>query len=255
MVKYMVMFYFSGTGNSKYVAELFAGEMGAKCHSIEESIDFETLIDTNEVIAFSYPVYMSRVPRIMRKFVERHKSRFKNKKIIIFCTQLLLSGDGARAFAAMFPKDYINLIYAEHFFMPNNVSNVFILPMTSEKKVERCLVTARRKMQSVCNDIRNGRIKKRGFNVFSRGLGLIQGVFLSAVEKKANNYVGITSDCTNCRLCVSSCPTGNLIYENGRITHKHDCTMCYRCINTCPAKAITIVFPGKVKKQYILNAK
>ena len=48
----MVMFYFSGTGNSKYVAELFSDKMGALCHSIEENVDFESLIESNETIAF-----------------------------------------------------------------------------------------------------------------------------------------------------------------------------------------------------------
>ena len=32
----MLTLYFSGTGNSKYAAELFAASMGGECHSIEE---------------------------------------------------------------------------------------------------------------------------------------------------------------------------------------------------------------------------
>lgn len=247
----MILFYFSGTGNSKYIAELFSQNMDAPCYSIEEDLDFTQLIDAEDTVGFCYPVYMSRVPRILREFVRRHMNSLKNKKVIIFCTQLILSGDGARAFAALFSPDHINVIYAEHFFMPNNVSNVFLLPMTSHKGIQRCIVKSQRNMQSVCRNIRAGTVKKRGFNMGSRALGLIQGVFLSAVEKRANNSVKITGDCTNCGICVAVCPMDNLVSENGRITHNHNCTMCYRCINQCSPKAITIAWHGKVKAQYI----
>jgi len=244
------MFYFSGTGNSKKVAELFCQEMDAACHSIEEDIDFGELIDANEVIGFCYPVYMSRVPRIMREFVDMHMDKLGGKKLVVFCTQLLLSGDGARAFAALFPKNHVEVVYAEHFFMRNNVSNVLILPMSSDKGIERCVVRARRKVQTVCRDIKNRKVKRRGFNVVSQGLGLIQGVFLNTVEKMANDSVKITDNCTNCRICVTVCPMQNLAFENERIAHKHNCTMCYRCINKCPEKAITTGYHGKVRKQY-----
>ena len=246
----MIIFYFSGTGNSKYLAETFADEMNAQCHSIEEDVDFEALISENETVAFCYPIYVSRVPRIMRDFAIRHTDGLKNKNVIIFCTQQYFSGDGARSFAALFPKNHINVIYAEHFFMPSNVGNILLWPMASDKGAERSVLRAKRKMKTVCGDIKNGKIKKRGFNIISQALGLMQGAFLSFVEQKANKHIGITKDCTNCGVCVKICPMNNLIQENGRTAHKHDCTMCYRCVNNCPHKAITAVFHGKVRKQY-----
>ena len=246
----MLMLYFSGTGNSKYVAELFASEMNCSCHSIEEFITFDTLIAESDTIAFCYPVYMSRVPRIMREFVSRHLNLFKGKKIIIFCTQLLLSGDGARAFAVMFPKNHVDMSYAEHFFMPNNVNNVSFLPIPSEKMIQKCMDCAKQKMAIVCGNIKAGKVKKRGFNVLSRALGLLQGVFMSKTEQLANNSVRFDADCTTCGLCVNICPTKNLALAEGGIKHNHNCTMCYRCINRCPQKAIAVVFRGKVKKQY-----
>lgn len=94
----MIMLYFSGTGNSKYIAELFCRYMDAECHSIEEDIDFGRLISSHEIIAFCYPVYFSRVPRIMRDFVAKHNELLKNKKVIIFCTQMLFFGRWCKGF-------------------------------------------------------------------------------------------------------------------------------------------------------------
>jgi len=221
----MIMFYFSGTGNSKYIAELFCNYMNAECHSIEEDADFGKLIADNDTIAFCYPVYMSRVPRIMREFVGKHMALLKGKKVIIFCTQLILSGDGARAFAALFSKNYVNVIYAEHFFMPNNVSNMAILPMASDKSISKYVPKSQRKMQSVCDNIKAGKVKKRGFNVFSRFFGLFQGVFLSTLEKKANNSIKVTKDCTQCGVCVAVCPMDNFVLGGENITHNYTCTI------------------------------
>jgi len=48
-------------------------------YSIEEEISFEKLLETNQVIGFCYPIYGSRVPRIMREFVLKYRSFIKNK--------------------------------------------------------------------------------------------------------------------------------------------------------------------------------
>ena len=88
----MLMLYFSGTGNSKYIAELFCNVMNthlpqsasadlpAQCRSIEEKLDFEQLISSHETIGFCYPIYGSRVPRVMREFVIKYINFFNEKK-------------------------------------------------------------------------------------------------------------------------------------------------------------------------------
>jgi ferredoxin len=141
-------------------------------------------------------------------------------------------------------------VYAEHFIMPNNVCNFFLLPLAKEKKIKKYITRAERKMDSVCNNIKNGVIKKRGFNIVSRILGLPQALFMPIIERKALESVNINQDCTLCCLCTTICPMNNLEYQNGKIVHKFNCTMCYRCINKCPEKAITVFFHEKVKKQY-----
>ena len=246
----MVMFYFSGTGNSKYIAEMFCRNMNASCHSIEEDIDFTQLITQEKTIGFCYPIYGSRVPSLMRGFAAGHMAELKNKKVIIFCTQMFFSGDGARVFTDIFPRGHVKVVYAEHFLMPNNVCNLFITPLSSEMGIQKYLMNAQLKMEAVCENIKNGTIKKRGFNPVSRALGLIQGAGYPTLEEKAKKKVWIDGDCNKCLLCVSACPMKNFEYEGGRIRTKNRCMMCYRCINKCPKKAISVYLRGKVKKQY-----
>jgi len=247
----MVMLYFSGTGNSKYIAELFSQNMNSACHSIEEDIDFNGIIEAEDVVGFCYPIYMSCVPRILREFVAQHMKALEGKRVIIFCTQLWHSGDGTRRFAVLFPKNHIDVIYTEHFFMPNNMNDIPLLPIANEKSLKKTLAREKRRMDSVCNKIKNGIIKRRGFSFGSRMLGFPQAVFLGRVERRANRVIRIDGDCNKCGLCVDICPMKNFSMTDGEIRHNHNCTMCYRCGNKCPQKAISLIIPGKVKKQYI----
>ena len=138
----MLMLYFSGTGNSKYIANLFSKKVNAKCYSIEENIDFKKEIKRHNTIAFCYPIYASNVPRIMREFVSKYVEELKDKKLIIFCTQLFFSGDGARVFTDLLPKGYGEVIYAEHFNMPNNICNIKIFPIKNGEETKKYIKAA-----------------------------------------------------------------------------------------------------------------
>lgn len=245
----MVIVYFSGTGNSKYIAEQFAERMNIKACSIEQDLDFELLFTKEDTIAVCYPIYGSCVPRIMREFVEKYKIYFEAKKLIIFCTQMLFSGDGARAFSRLLPGCDEHVIYAEHFLMPNNICNFFLFPMTEKetiKKPEKAL----KKLEQVCSDIQKGIVKKRGWNIFSTLLGKTQNIAYPKMERKGQRSFRTDESCVVCGLCVKNCPTHNLEIVSGRVTQKSNCTLCYRCVNLCPKQSCTVYLHKKPKKQY-----
>lgn len=245
----MVMIYFSGTGNSAYISRRFSALMGAECYSIEENIDFYSLFSGTDTIAVCYPVYGSLVPRIMREFADRYKDSFKDKKLIIFCTQMVFSGDGARAFARLIPGCEKNVIYAEHFHMPNNISNFFLFPIREKERIRK-KKAADRKIKRVCYHIQHGIYKKRGWNIFSTALGKMQNTSFPKAEEKGRSSFTADSSCTLCGLCVKRCPVHNLEIKNGRVTHKDSCMLCYRCVNLCPQKAASVLLDVKPVRQY-----
>ena len=244
--------YFSATGNTEYIATLFSKQMNATNLSIEADADFTSALKAHDTIAFCYPIYGSRVPRNMREFVAKYMSDINGKKIIIFITQMMFSGDGARVFTDMFWDGSIEVIYAEHFNLPHNVGNVPILWKPSKKSIQRQFKRAEAKMLRVCDEIRNGIVRKRGFSRFSQFLGNIQGKPWQgdsrdinpsrlSVEHRAKNGVKIHKNCTSCGLCVNICPMKNLEHEQNQIATKGNCIVCYRCVNQCPHKAITVM--------------
>jgi NAD-dependent dihydropyrimidine dehydrogenase PreA subunit len=262
----MLTLFFSGTGNSRYVAMHFSSLMQADCHSIEENIDFGTLLSQHETICFCYPVYGSCVPRIMREFVTAHRMALTGKKLVLFCTQLLFSGDGARVFMDLLDGVRCEVAYAEHIRMPNNICNVFLFPVKTAERCDDVFAAADRSLRRAVDNIRAGRMVKRGFNPLSRLVGfLTQRVYFPAVEARARSTVRVSADCTVCGLCVQLCPMKNLRVEPApahegpsgqepgkrvHIAQNGNCTLCYRCVNQCPQKAITVMLHAKVRQQY-----
>lgn len=245
----MVTIYFSGTGNSEYIAQRFSEKMKAKCHSIEENIDFEHLLARTNVIAVCYPIYGSCVPRIMREFVEKHKRAFRRKKLIIFCTQMMFSGDGARAFTRLLSGCHNHVIYAEHFNMPNNISNFFLFPIREKERIRK-VNAANKKLDVVCSNIKKGVIKKRGWSKFAHLLGKMQNSSYPAIEEKQKGSFVADSNCIQCGLCVKHCPMKNLELDEAGVKQKNNCILCYRCVNLCPKKAATVFIHKKPKQQY-----
>ena len=260
----MLTLYFSGTGNTEFIAKLFSQKMRAECLSIEmkeEPIDFLERISAHDTIAFCYPIYNSRVPRNMREFTAEHKDILKGKKIIILVTQMFFSGDGARVFTDLFEKDTMEVIYAEHFNMPLNMGNVVILNFwkPTDESIRRSVRRAKLKMNRICNNINNGVVKKRGFAKGSELLGFIQGkpwqkdtgkIVADRNEKRGQSGVKVYDNCNACNLCTKICPMNNLVSDNGEIIQQNNCIICYRCVNHCPQKAITVLIPCKPSWQY-----
>jgi len=152
-------------------------------------------------------------------------------------------------------------IYAEHFSMPNNISNTFFLRQRSDKSLAKKAHKADRKMDRICRDIKNGKVKLRGFSAFSKLIGKVQGkpwqgdsrnidTSEGTMEYRAKHSVKIDANCNACNICVKCCPMHNFDNVQGVITQKGNCTVCYRCINLCPKKAICVWFRKKPTWQY-----
>lgn len=246
----MLVLYFSGTGNTRYLAEAFARQMQAPCHSIEEPLNFRRLLEEHNPIAVCYPIYCSGIPRLMRQFAAAHRQQFLGKQVIIFCTQMLFSGDGARAFTDLFPDSWFTPICGEHFFLPGNLCNV--LPRWTYgpllQRWERRWMW--KKLVRTCDGLLSGHPPLRGFHPLSRRLGQWQRNYLPAAESRASSGVMVNSDCTGCGACVRSCPVGNLKKEGDFILPQGSCMFCYRCVNLCPKRAITVAYRKPVVSQY-----
>ena len=248
----MLVLYFSGTGNSRFIARQFAQLTGGEIHSIEEPLDFASLLGASRQVTFVYPIYGSCVPLIMRQFVEGHRLSLPGKEIVILCTQALFSGDGARVFTDLLRGIDCAVVYGEHFQMPSNIPNTKLFPMASPAKTELLAKRASARLQKIGENLERGVVVRRGFNFFSKWLGFCaQRAAFSLAEGKLRRDVRINGDCIRCQKCVKLCPMGNLaLGADAMIKQQGQCTLCYRCVNQCPRQAITVMTHGRVTRQY-----
>jgi ferredoxin len=250
----MLMIYFSGTGNSRFIAKMFCKRMKASCYSIEDKVDFKELLANSERIAFCYPIYASRPPKNMRSFVEKYKGFLNGKKLVILCTQALWSGDGARSLTDLLVGIDYQVVYSEHFLLPSNVNNLFFWPVKNQTDARKSYIRAQRKMDKVCENIKRGKIVRRGFNSVSKGLGLLQGAFIENLEKRYKDSVRINKNkCNLCGLCPKICPVDNLKMTDTKVVAKGNCILCYRCSNRCPKLAIGVFLNAYPKRQYLFK--
>lgn len=146
----MVGIYFSGTGNSRYAAELFCNEYdeGAKAFSIEDD-NITQVVKNEEMLVFAYPVQYSTVPKILRDFIIENKELWENKKVFVIATMGLFSGDGAGILGRLLLQYGAEVIGGLHLKMPDSIGDEKVLKRPLEKNRELVKKAERKISRSV----------------------------------------------------------------------------------------------------------
>jgi len=241
------IFYFSGTGNTSWLTRQISSAFSQKgiaisAHSIEKTSiqEADFLISNADIVGFGYPIYGSDLPHNMQNFMG-DLSPSLDKKTFVFCTQWKWSGDGAQACASILRQRGFQILWAEHFFMPNNVCTPFLpFKYTNDvQKIEPMLRKAKEKAFIFAFKIIENQSFLRGFNVFSILAGRIQRDPFRKMFPKLRNDISIDEKkCTYCYFCVNTCPSSNFIKEEDSIKTKGECILCLRCYNFCPVSAV-----------------
>lgn len=240
--------YFSGTGNTKLLAEELGRNLGIKPISIEENIDFEKFLDSLDRIVIMYPIYFSVPPIFLRDFINKYRKSFENKEIISIMSQMIYSGDGARVIEDFLPNS-AKLIDTYHVNMPNNIPNMPFVPIATnggnQRKTRRGLL----KIQFISKNIKNGIYRRRHCSKFSILLGEVQRKSGLKNERKKQKKVWVSDECISCGICEKICPVNNFHIEDKAVPEGR-CTLCLRCENECPTKAIRVLIKKDFKRKY-----
>lgn len=249
----MVGIYFSGTGNSRYMLEVFlkAYDETAKPFSIEED-GVLAVIKAQEELAFAYPVQYSTVPKILRDFIIENREIWSRKKVFVIATMGLFSGDGAGVLARLLHRYGAKIVGGVHIKMPDSIGDEKVLKRSREKNKE-LVRRAVEKVETAAIRLKAGKPMKEGLGVLSRIAGLFgQRLYFGNKTKTYSDKLKIdTKKCVGCGKCVALCPMKNIAIEDGVCVSEDRCTMCYRCVNTCPKQAITLLGKEVVEQTII----
>jgi ferredoxin len=228
-----MIFYFSGTGNSRWIAQEIAKRTN------DEAVDIAMLRKIGaphyepvegETIGFVFPIHAWRVPEIMSDFAIGMKYDESN---FVFAVATCGSdvGNGLAQFAEKVPVKSSYTID-----MPNNYIKSY--PVDSPKRVEECVKNAQAKLPVICAAI----LAKQPAKDIHKGKlpGLKTGLIGAAFANFALKSTGFTVDdtCNSCGKCVTVCPIETISMRGGRPVWAKPCTQCTACIHSCPVAAI-----------------
>ncbi len=244
-----MILYFSGTGNSKYIATILAKELNEQAISANELIKNGKLLEKQgERIIFLSPVYAWRLPRIFQEFIER--CSLKNCKAYFVFT----CGDGignAEKHVRKFCHEIkLEVLGVYPIVMPENYIAMFKAPPKEE--IPKIIESATLKAKELAKRIKNGeplpKVKK---GVFGRLLSskMVNGGFYAFCVSAKRFYV--TDKCISCGKCQRECVYGNVIMTNGKPVWGKNCTHCMACICKCPTFAIEYGKKTKNKDRYV----
>lgn len=249
-MKKCVIYYFSGTGNTWWVATqilemLQEHEIQVSCHSIETLMIEDVLTQLSGVdhIILGFPVYGSTAPRPMMDFVHTFPLSNGKQTMSIFATQAFASGDTAWAVSQSFKHRGYSIQQARHFRMMNNLHlpQYKFYPPKNDERLERLLDKTRPRVAGFVKEMIANKKHIVGNNLLGHIMGRIQRRHIETMINKASNELTVnTKRCILCGKCQRICPTGNIFQHQDQLVFSNLCALCLRCYSQCPTSAILL---------------
>lgn len=232
-----MVLYFSGTGNSQYVAQRIAAALGDELLSMNDRIKAEdnSLVKTDEHLVIVTPTYAWRIPRLVESWLRQ--TEFPGARQVWFvmtCGGEI--GNAAKYNHALCQEKQLAYMGTVQIVMPENYIAMFNAPQAEEAR--QIVAKAEPDIDRAISAIADSQaFPTPRNNLYDRFMsGPVNPIFYSFFVKAKAFTAG--DACTGCGQCVRLCPTNNITIQNGRPVWGGDCTHCMACICRCPAEAI-----------------
>ncbi len=249
-----MILYFSGTGNSAYVAKKIGQFLDEPVINLFDKIknkDYsEMTSETPWVVVV--PTYAWRIPRIITDWL-KHTSLSGDNRIYF----VLTCGDSignANTYAKLLcfetHKKYMGCTKV---VMPENYIAMFKAPdMETSKDIVKA---ANGVIDAIAEQISNGEILPEESVVWYVSLlnwaqsAIVNPLFYTFCVK--DRRFKADERCIDCGLCEKNCPMNNIRIVNHKPKWHKKCTHCMACICKCPKEAIEYgkVSVGQVRYQ------
>lgn len=228
--------FFTGTGNSRFVARSIAGALGAALIDMGDRIRRKNTqpIDGEQLI-FVVPTYAWRMPRLVTAWIQQ--TPFPAAKCAWF---LLTCGDGignaGRYNAQLCREKGWQDMGTAPVVMPENYIAMFPVPDAAQAAVIRR--KAAPSIETAGRWISEARpFPAPAIGLTDRFLSTVVNPFFYRFFVKAKAFTA-DARCFGCGKCAALCPLQNIRLERGRPVWGSHCTHCMACICACPQEAV-----------------
>ena len=232
-----MILYFSGTGNSEYVAKHIADALGDEILNLNDRIKASDTspIETGERLIIVTPTYAWRIPRVVRDWLLKTELRgAKQVWFVMTCGSEI--GNADKYNRELCTEKAISCMGTAQIIMPENYIAMFNAPQVDE--AQQITAKAEPDIQAAIKCIQ----KKQEFpvprnNLYDRLMsGPVNPIFYKMIVK-ADDFKA-SEACTGCGLCVRKCPMNNIQLREKKPVWGRNCTHCMACICYCPTEAI-----------------
>lgn len=260
-----MVIYFTGTGNSKYVAEAVADRLGdtvvcsndyiRACYEAEQVDNFKKVnksklgakFESDTPWVFVFPIYLSTIAEVFADFIR--ESTFEGNKKAYFvgtCAGSIgATGNVAVKICKSKGLEYMGAVKVE---MPQNYIALFT--MYDEKECKRRQENALLMADKLANAIKDEKPVASSFISGTEyvATSLVEKMYNGPFTKTRKFYA--TDECVGCKKCEKICPLSRIKVVNGKPVWHGNCTHCMACINSCPKEAIEYGKGSVGKRRY-----
>lgn len=262
-----MIFYFSGTGNTRWAAQKVAAATADRLVNIAEEMlaaetaqasapQFTYTLAQDERIGFFFPVHGWRPPRLVLDFLDRlHLTNADSHYAYVVCT----AGDNVGEAVSILEKRLqtigIKIDSAISLIMPESYVGLPFMDVDTPAKEQCKKMEADNKLTRFIADIMECRSGVRDITIghWPRiNSRLIGSVFVKKLVTDRPFHV-VADRCLHCGKCASVCPVANIHFEKGgepSWLHNGKCLSCFACYHHCPTHAIEYGCRTKKKGQY-----
>ena len=273
-----MIFYFSGTGNTKWAASKLASATHEDLISIapymraddsSHTLAEPFILKENERLGFVFPVHGWRVPKLVREFigkmkVQRAEPDAAGSLPFTYCVctagdsigltienlnEVISQNPSLQALGITEVSSSYSLIMPESY-----VGLPFMDVDTKEKEIWKKSKSAQ-ELAVICEEIFD---RKEGVSQLVKGpipwfFTKVVGGFFENVFITDKRFHVEKDKCVKCGICANVCPVGDIKGGHGEYPewlHHKDCLTCFTCYHHCPHHAIEFGKQTQKKGQY-----
>lgn len=241
-----MIFYFTGTGNSRWVAETLGAAFDEPLISIADALDADGdelvyPLGEREKVFFVFPVHSWGPAVLVTRFISRlFLSGYEGQAVYFVCTCGDDCGYTDRILRNALARRGITLTGGGSVQMPNNYVLMPGFDVDSKEVEAGKLKKAPERVAEIIAAIREGKSLSSYYHAGSVPFLKSYGVYplFTHLAIGGNRFYAMEA-CISCGLCAEICPTGTIsLSDDGKPRWADTCVQCVACIHRCPVRAI-----------------
>lgn len=245
----MVIYYFSGTGNSLHVArELHRRIPESKLIPIISLLNENVIETTAETVGFVFPIYLTAIPSPVRRFLKKLDLK-SSRYTFAICTYADAPGLVNTHLAKILKNKgksldaYFTIKMAGNspkYIMPNFMMKKDWTKRIAKEKISELESKVLKELDSIQRVV----IRQEKYLVGQPPHNIFLEQIIPVITENMNIRIDFYTDidCTGCGLCENVCLSGMIKIIDGRPIWQKSvhCYYCYACFNFCPRQSILI---------------